>query len=318
MREQLAVGMDGVMIGRLARDDPFFFARVDAQIFGDVDAFAGLSPLEARLRVLERYAEYCAREQRDRPQTAREMLLIPTNHVLEGVREKATLAALLRGTPPRSRPPLFGEELLLAVERVRTLSRPAPAQALWASPGADVAALVTVRGRAARRSCSSSSRSELPKRRAAPVRKGTQEYPSGTCTTALVEAMAGLRMPTTHVRSMGGSDSKRRAFASPLLTPPRADALNAAARASALPTRSTRSSRRPAGPMHLRAGSASSETSTSPTSAAGVHRQPVGGRPAMRGRQRGGGGRAADSTGSTDKSEARKGSVRRPPNSSTY
>ena len=85
-------GVDGVMLGRLARDQPFWFARVDSQIFGDshdpADEFArpamalasaasgqtgsgrgghaqGLArwELEARAGALERYAEYCRAEQ---------------------------------------------------------------------------------------------------------------------------------------------------------------------------------------------------------------------------------------------------------------
>ena len=40
VRQQLAAGMDSVMVGRLARDDPFFFSRVDAELFGDADVAA--------------------------------------------------------------------------------------------------------------------------------------------------------------------------------------------------------------------------------------------------------------------------------------
>ena len=144
--------MDGVMLGRLARDDPFFFACIDSQaravhqllmvtrtacehsaaallaalssvqVFGDADRFAGMSPLEARLHVLEEYAEYCLEEQLDGPETSREMLLIPTNNVFLNRPEKDAFATLLRSTPVHSRPKRFGDELLSAVERMRKLS----------------------------------------------------------------------------------------------------------------------------------------------------------------------------------------------------
>ncbi len=35
IREHFSRGVDGCMLGRTARDDPFFFARVDAEVFGD-------------------------------------------------------------------------------------------------------------------------------------------------------------------------------------------------------------------------------------------------------------------------------------------
>jgi tRNA-dihydrouridine synthase A len=61
--------LDGVMLGRLARDDPWFFASVDSALFGERDAFEGLAPLEARLRVIEQYADYCEGEQKDGHET---------------------------------------------------------------------------------------------------------------------------------------------------------------------------------------------------------------------------------------------------------
>ena len=150
--------VDGVMLGRLARDDPWFFSRVDSEIFGDADAFAGVSPLEARLRIVEqcavaysnrperthdqgfqrssdepsrwaphrrRYAEYCAAEERGGHETSREMLLKPLNQLLDGLPEKQSFATLVR-TPRASRPPLFADELHFAVESLRNDSGSVP------------------------------------------------------------------------------------------------------------------------------------------------------------------------------------------------
>ena len=151
-------GVDGVMLGRLARDDPWFFASVDSVLFGDEDAFAGLPPLEARLRVIEQYADYCETEQveqqpgeracagtrahvqaRARTRThpphtdatpraqvgghegSREMLLKPLNQLLHGLKEKALLGSLLRvRAPPDGRKRLFADELRDAVRVLRS------------------------------------------------------------------------------------------------------------------------------------------------------------------------------------------------------
>ena len=122
-----ANGLDGAMLGRLARDNPWFFVQVDSAIFGDEDVFAGLPPLEARLRVVEQYAEYCAEEERGGHEPSREMLLKPLNQLLEGLNEKEAFGTLLRRTPKEARPPLFADELLLAVDSLRSRSSKAHA-----------------------------------------------------------------------------------------------------------------------------------------------------------------------------------------------
>jgi tRNA-dihydrouridine synthase len=43
-QEHLGKGMDGVMVGRGVSDSPFMLSSVDSRIFGDEDAFAGLTP----------------------------------------------------------------------------------------------------------------------------------------------------------------------------------------------------------------------------------------------------------------------------------
>jgi tRNA-dihydrouridine synthase len=43
-QEHLGKGMDGVMVGRGVSDSPFMLSSVDSKIFGDEEAFAGLTP----------------------------------------------------------------------------------------------------------------------------------------------------------------------------------------------------------------------------------------------------------------------------------
>ena len=138
MQAQLKAGVDGVMLGRMARDDPFFFAQVDTTIFGDDDRFKGLSPLEARLRVLEAYADYCRDEQAAGHEHSREMLLKPTNQLLAGLPEKDTYGRLIRSTPKAERPRLFGDELKMAIAQLRSTrarkKAPSRAQQVGRSP----------------------------------------------------------------------------------------------------------------------------------------------------------------------------------------
>ncbi len=55
IRGHFANGVDGCMLGRTARDDPFFFARLDSEVFGDPPppVFLGgdVSSLEVWLRM---------------------------------------------------------------------------------------------------------------------------------------------------------------------------------------------------------------------------------------------------------------------------
>jgi hypothetical protein len=121
------VRLDGAMLGRAARDTPWTMAEVDGRIFGDADVFAGLSPLEARLAVVEQYAAYCDEEMRSGRERSREMLLKPTNQIMEGLPgPKRRFAALLRSAPAALRPPLFGDELRAASETLRRDHRRSP------------------------------------------------------------------------------------------------------------------------------------------------------------------------------------------------
>lgn len=119
--EHVYGGMDGVMMGRIARDNPFFFAAIDSVVFGDQDAFAQLTPFEARVKVLEQYAEYCNQEQRE-VEVSREMLLRPINQIFEGLPEKQTFASAIRNVPKARRAPLMGDEILEALSSIHKTS----------------------------------------------------------------------------------------------------------------------------------------------------------------------------------------------------
>lgn len=110
--------LDGVMLGRKARDDPFFFSAVDPLVFGDIDAFARMTTLQARCSVLRQYADYVLEEQSSGRERSREMLLKPTNQIFEGCGSnvKKRWGHLMRSTPARDRPVLFGDEMLFALE----------------------------------------------------------------------------------------------------------------------------------------------------------------------------------------------------------
>ncbi|KAJ1458732.1 hypothetical protein M885DRAFT_512530 [Pelagophyceae sp. CCMP2097] len=118
-----ASGADGAMVGRLARDDPFFFAGVDHRLFGDVDVSKGLGAFEARLLVLEAYASYCDKEQKEASKyspVAREMLLKPTNQLFQGLPlAKQLYGAALRARPEGKRPEFFGDELRQVLDELR-------------------------------------------------------------------------------------------------------------------------------------------------------------------------------------------------------
>jgi tRNA-dihydrouridine synthase len=105
--------MDGVMLGRHARDSPWFFSRVDSEIYGAVDPVArGLSPLDGRVRIVEHYAAYATEEQRSGRETSREMLLKPLNQIFDGMpAHKVAFATSIRSTPKAKRPEWFGDEI---------------------------------------------------------------------------------------------------------------------------------------------------------------------------------------------------------------
>eukprot|EP01044_Picomonas_judraskeda_P000901 COSAG03_NODE_45_length_16899_cov_157.747202_4_plen_332_part_00 len=96
---QPLVGMDGVMLGRIARDRPFFFSRIDSEVFGEpTDPLespgegggggggGGRGEWDGRLRLLEAYASYANEEQRSG-------------------REPSRCAARARAPPPPPPPP---------------------------------------------------------------------------------------------------------------------------------------------------------------------------------------------------------------------
>ena len=53
VRRHLAAGVDGVMIGRAAYDDPFLLAAADREVFGDADA-----PVPSRREIVEAFLPY--------------------------------------------------------------------------------------------------------------------------------------------------------------------------------------------------------------------------------------------------------------------
>lgn len=112
MREHLVRGVDGVMIGRYARDDPFFISKVDSTLFGDEDRF-DLPPLDARSFVIRKYASYACKEQRA-GFASREMLLKPLNRIFEGMAEKQLFADTVRSS--RDRSTLLADDLLRALD----------------------------------------------------------------------------------------------------------------------------------------------------------------------------------------------------------
>jgi tRNA-dihydrouridine synthase A len=124
--DHLNAGVDGVMLGRVARDNPFFFAAADAVVFGEPDANKGRSLLAARVDVLRAYAEYATWEQQERG-VSREVLLIPTNQILEGLSHaKRAFATSLRGTPRNARPDRFGDEILNALHSLEASGNATP------------------------------------------------------------------------------------------------------------------------------------------------------------------------------------------------
>lgn len=74
VREHLAAGVDAVMIGRAAYEDPFLFAEVDRQLFGE----AGAEP-PSRFEVARRVGEYAEAYMRGHPQRRASAVL---RHVL--------------------------------------------------------------------------------------------------------------------------------------------------------------------------------------------------------------------------------------------
>merc|ERR1712129_521459 len=115
--------LDGAMFGRTARDEPWLFASVDSALVGDADEFSGVSAIEARLRVIERYADYCADEQSQGHERSRELLLKPLNQLFHGMQQKNAFARMVRVAPKQRRPPLFADELRGAVEALRVMNQ---------------------------------------------------------------------------------------------------------------------------------------------------------------------------------------------------
>lgn len=70
------------MLGRLARDQPFFFARIDSDIFGSGEHVR--DTVDARIDLLARYAKYATSEQQSGREKSREMLLKPLNRIFDG------------------------------------------------------------------------------------------------------------------------------------------------------------------------------------------------------------------------------------------
>eukprot|EP00940_MAST-03C_sp_MAST-3C-sp2_P001420 g1420.t1 len=114
IRGHLHQGLDGVMLGRKIRDDPFFAASVDSLLFGDSNRFDGMSPIEARVVVLDEYASYASEEQRADPETSREMLLKPLNRMLDGIPGKQRFANEIRS----NRSSDFGDDIRRALSSI--------------------------------------------------------------------------------------------------------------------------------------------------------------------------------------------------------
>jgi tRNA-dihydrouridine synthase len=149
------VGMDGVMLGRIARDRPFLFSQIDSEVFGDATdplqssntRSNGRGEWDGRLRLLEAYASYANEEQKSGRETSREMLLKPLNQVFDiesgyawERKEFATLIRSGRRTQgagdgklghlgrSKSQPRWFGDELLETVNQMLSMSKQQPKQ----------------------------------------------------------------------------------------------------------------------------------------------------------------------------------------------
>jgi tRNA-dihydrouridine synthase A len=154
--DQPIVGMDGVMLGRIARDRPFLFSRIDSEVFGDpTDPLqslragdnGGRGEWDGRLRLLEAYADYATEEQKSGREPSREMLLKPLNQIFDvesgyawARKEFATLIRSGRrshggddrklghhlGRSSLSQPRWFGDELLETVDQMLSMPRQQP------------------------------------------------------------------------------------------------------------------------------------------------------------------------------------------------
>jgi len=117
IQTHMSTGMDGAMLGRLARDDPFFFSQIDPIVFGMKDRFANLTPLGARIKVLQEYAEYVLQEEQQH-NVSKELLLRPMNKIFEGLPEKELFARLLRR---KDKSPLLGDRIFQALDDLPAL-----------------------------------------------------------------------------------------------------------------------------------------------------------------------------------------------------
>eukprot|EP01043_Picozoa_sp_COSAG02_P023118 COSAG02_NODE_1225_length_13785_cov_12.911588_2_plen_509_part_00 len=157
--DQPSVGMDGVMLGRIARDCPFLFSRIDSEVFGDpTDPLqtsgvlsngddGGRGKWDGRLRLLEAYASYANEEQKSGRETSREMLLKPLNQLFDiesgYAWERKQFATLIRSRRClegggnrelarldrcKSQPRWFGDEILETVNQMLSMPRQQPEQ----------------------------------------------------------------------------------------------------------------------------------------------------------------------------------------------
>ena len=111
----LANAVDGVMIGRAAYDNPYLFAEVDRQFYGDDGA------VPDRFEVARRFGGYAARWMASRPARATGKLSGLTRHVLglfsgmPGAREFRRLLTTQQQGPAEA----VVEQAVLAVERAQ-------------------------------------------------------------------------------------------------------------------------------------------------------------------------------------------------------
>jgi hypothetical protein len=119
------------MLGRVARDDPWFFTQIDSAIYGDDDVLSDLSPLAARISILRQYADYCTRQEVLDRSLSHALLLRPMNQIFRGMeQEKILFGNLLRestavhdtdlqnSTPRSSQTYMFGEKVHTVLDRL--------------------------------------------------------------------------------------------------------------------------------------------------------------------------------------------------------
>lgn len=79
VNDHLSRGVKGVMIGRGAFENPWMFASVDSQVFGDKQL-----PI-TRMQVLRQYAEYCGEQEKKDPTLSVHILTKPLHGFFYGV-----------------------------------------------------------------------------------------------------------------------------------------------------------------------------------------------------------------------------------------